>query len=342
MVTFFFNLRNQFFCLFGGGGGVGGVGIGADFVGEGLGDGGTAHHDLDAAPEGGGIQGGNGGLQGGHGGGQQGGAGHDFNIGVFFNRGEELVHGHIHAQVDYLEAGGLDHHGHQVFADVVEITGHGADDDLAQSAGGAGGQMGLQNLHALLHGFGGDQHFRHETAPSKQLFISPLHPYTKALLSAIPSTDIHNPQKRILLQGEVVSPINPKPGCRFAARCPYACEECKAPQKLEELLRVLEQHPDLDLVVLNVVSTFGAMRVVKEWGKRLHVISTNRISEMESYMLDGSVDAVVTHQPWIQTNVSLDVLFQYLVWGKKPRFTTFFANDEIIIAENMRTKRQTL
>lgn len=75
-----------------------------------------------------------------------------------------------------------------------------------------------------------------ETAPSKQLFISPLHPYTKALLSAIPSTDIHNPQKRILLQGEVVSPINPKPGCRFAARCPYACEECKAPQKLEELL----------------------------------------------------------------------------------------------------------
>ena len=75
-----------------------------------------------------------------------------------------------------------------------------------------------------------------ETAPSKQLFISPLHPYTKALLSAIPSTDIHNPQKRILLQGEVVSPINPKPGCRFAARCPYACEACKAPQQLEELL----------------------------------------------------------------------------------------------------------
>ena len=75
-----------------------------------------------------------------------------------------------------------------------------------------------------------------ETAPSKQLFISPLHPYTKALLSAIPSTDIHNPQKRIVLQGEVVSPINPKPGCRFAARCAYACEACKAPQQLEELL----------------------------------------------------------------------------------------------------------
>ena len=75
-----------------------------------------------------------------------------------------------------------------------------------------------------------------ETAPSKQLFISPLHPYTKALLSAIPSTDIHNPQKRILLQGEVVSPIDPKPGCRFAARCPYACDRCHQPQHLEELL----------------------------------------------------------------------------------------------------------
>lgn len=75
-----------------------------------------------------------------------------------------------------------------------------------------------------------------ETAPSKQLFISPLHPYTKALLSAIPSTDIHNPQKRILLEGEVVSPINPKPGCRFAARCPYATESCKEPQELQELL----------------------------------------------------------------------------------------------------------
>ena len=75
-----------------------------------------------------------------------------------------------------------------------------------------------------------------ETAPSKQLFISSLHPYTKALLSAIPSTDIHNPQKRILLQGEVVSPIDPKPGCRFAARCPYACDQCHQPQHLEELL----------------------------------------------------------------------------------------------------------
>ena len=75
-----------------------------------------------------------------------------------------------------------------------------------------------------------------ETSESKELFIKPLHPYTKALLSAIPSIDIHNPQKRIVLKGEITSPINPKPGCRFAARCPYATEACKEPQHLEEVL----------------------------------------------------------------------------------------------------------
>lgn len=74
-----------------------------------------------------------------------------------------------------------------------------------------------------------------ETSPSKELFREPLHPYTKALLSAIPSTDIHNPHKRIVLKGEITSPINPKPGCRFAARCPYAAEACHQPQNLEEI-----------------------------------------------------------------------------------------------------------
>ena len=74
-----------------------------------------------------------------------------------------------------------------------------------------------------------------ETCPSKELFRMPLHPYTKALLSAVPSTDITNKKQRIVLQGEVVSPINPKPGCRFAARCQYACDKCHEPQKLEEV-----------------------------------------------------------------------------------------------------------
>ena len=75
-----------------------------------------------------------------------------------------------------------------------------------------------------------------ETSPSKELFKLPLHPYTKALLSAIPSTDIDHPHERIHLKGEITSPINPKPGCRFAARCPYACDRCHQPQELQELL----------------------------------------------------------------------------------------------------------
>jgi len=74
-----------------------------------------------------------------------------------------------------------------------------------------------------------------EKCPSKQLFVKPMHPYTRALLSAIPSVDIHNPNKREILKGELTSPINPAPGCRFAARCKYATEACKQPQKLEEV-----------------------------------------------------------------------------------------------------------
>ena len=74
-----------------------------------------------------------------------------------------------------------------------------------------------------------------ETCPSKKLFEQPLHPYTKALLSAIPSIDLDNPMRRVALKGEITSAINPKPGCRFAPRCPYACERCYEPQTLEEV-----------------------------------------------------------------------------------------------------------
>ena len=74
-----------------------------------------------------------------------------------------------------------------------------------------------------------------EKCPAKELFKMPLHPYTKALLSAIPSVDIHHPNKREILKGEITSPINPKPGCRFAARCPYATDACHQPQTQEEV-----------------------------------------------------------------------------------------------------------
>ncbi len=74
-----------------------------------------------------------------------------------------------------------------------------------------------------------------ETCPSKTMFAQPLHPYTKALLSAIPSIDLDHPMRRVQLKGEITSAINPKPGCRFAPRCPFACERCFQPQQLEEV-----------------------------------------------------------------------------------------------------------
>jgi len=68
-----------------------------------------------------------------------------------------------------------------------------------------------------------------ELAPSKELFKHPLHPYTKALLSAIPVPSIEMKHKKIqVIKGEVTNPINPKPGCRFAARCPLASDQCRA------------------------------------------------------------------------------------------------------------------
>lgn len=75
-----------------------------------------------------------------------------------------------------------------------------------------------------------------ETSPSKELFKHPLHPYTQALISAVPTVDIHHKKERIILEGEIVSPVNPKPGCRFAARCKFAVEKCHAPQQLEEVM----------------------------------------------------------------------------------------------------------
>lgn len=65
-----------------------------------------------------------------------------------------------------------------------------------------------------------------EKAPSKDLFKNPIHPYTKALLSAIPTININKKMERIKLEGEITSPINPGVGCRFAKRCVYATPIC--------------------------------------------------------------------------------------------------------------------
>lgn len=65
-----------------------------------------------------------------------------------------------------------------------------------------------------------------EKAPAELLFQHPCHPYTKALLSAIPIPDPDYPIERIPMEGEITSPINPPKGCRFAKRCPYADAKC--------------------------------------------------------------------------------------------------------------------
>ena len=65
-----------------------------------------------------------------------------------------------------------------------------------------------------------------ELAPTAQITEDPKHPYTKALLSAVPVPQRHLRRERIILKGEVPSPLNPPPGCRFHTRCPIATERC--------------------------------------------------------------------------------------------------------------------
>ncbi|GFN36488.1 ABC transporter ATP-binding protein [Tepidimicrobium xylanilyticum] len=65
-----------------------------------------------------------------------------------------------------------------------------------------------------------------EKAPADELFKNSLHPYTQALLSAIPVPSIKSKREHIILKGEITSPIDPKPGCRFAARCNYVMDRC--------------------------------------------------------------------------------------------------------------------
>ncbi|BDF77651.1 ABC transporter ATP-binding protein [Pyramidobacter piscolens] len=77
-----------------------------------------------------------------------------------------------------------------------------------------------------------------ELAPTKTLFNNPLHPYTHGLLNAIPIPSLKHRKTLHIMKGEVASPINPKLGCRFAARCPEATEECR---RSDLKLREVEQ-----------------------------------------------------------------------------------------------------
>lgn len=75
-----------------------------------------------------------------------------------------------------------------------------------------------------------------EKCPADEIFKNTIHPYSQALLSAIPIPDVHVKHERMVLKGELTSPIDPKPCCRFAARCPYATDKCFAEEpKLREM-----------------------------------------------------------------------------------------------------------
>ena len=137
------------------------------------------------------------------------------------------------------------------------------------------------------------------------------------------------------LQGFVDRLTENCPGIRLVAQA--VCDEDDV-STYTAVKKILLENPELDLLVVNVASAFGSMRAVKEHPKPLHVISTNRVSEMEKYLEEHAVDAMVTHQPWVLADLSLDILFQYLVWGKKPKEEALFTNNEIVIPENMRFK----
>ncbi len=79
-----------------------------------------------------------------------------------------------------------------------------------------------------------------EMTTSDKLYAEPLHPYTQVLLSAIPQPDARRVRTRIVVQGDVPSPINPPAGCRFHTRCPYVIDRCKS--EVPEWLEVRPEH----------------------------------------------------------------------------------------------------
>ena len=86
-----------------------------------------------------------------------------------------------------------------------------------------------------------------EITAADRLYEQPAHPYTQALLSAIPIPDPKVPMNRITMKGEITSPINPEKGCRFAKRCPYATDACR-----QQDMVLTEQEPGHFVTCLRV------------------------------------------------------------------------------------------
>jgi len=99
-----------------------------------------------------------------------------------------------------------------------------------------------------------------EVAPTDMLFMTPKHPYTEALLSAVPKPDPRLRSKRIVLEGDVADPANPPSGCYFHPRCRYAQDRCKTETPA---LRELEQNRFVACHRAEELSLRGVPQIVK-------------------------------------------------------------------------------